>query len=144
MKKDKRLSLLINIIVVITFAFAGCSVDDDSSPSSPLSYLTIDVDVDKNVYYIGETVTVFVQATQDCYLTLYDISTQGEVSQIFPNQFASDNLLRGGETYRIPAEADEFDFEITGPPGTEEVQATCVTPDSEQQAEDTVTFEVVW
>jgi hypothetical protein len=86
---------------------------------------SIDLKVDKPIYQIGENIFITVRPSRDCYLTLYDISTLGEVTQIFPNHFAADNLLQAAQLYRIPSEADAFDFEVTGPPGIERVRAIC-------------------
>ena len=115
----KKLGLVVSLLLIVTF-LSGCYTAPPPSPQTPF---TLGVSVDKNVYRIGEKIVITVQASQGCYLTLYDISTVGEVTQIFPNQFASDNLIKGGVTYHIPTEADSFDFEITGPPGIERVRA---------------------
>ena len=142
--RNKRWNFfIIGFFTVIALFSKGCG-EDNTSPTEPFNTLALYVDVDKSVYSIGEFVTVYVKATTDCYLVLYDIDTQGEVSQVFPNQYASDNLLEGGVVYQIPTETDEFDYQVVGPPGTEQVHGVCVTPDSSQQAEDTATFQVVW
>ena len=115
----KKLGLVVSLLLIVTF-LSGCYTAPPPSPQTPF---TLGVSVDQNVYRIGEKIVISVQASQDCYLTLYDISTVGEVTQIFPNQFASDNLIKGGVAYHIPTEADSFDFEITGRPGIERVRA---------------------
>jgi hypothetical protein len=81
--------------------------------------------VDRPSYRVGENIVISVRSNQSCYLTLYDISTQGEVTQIFPNQYASNNFIEANYTYPIPDQDDTFDFEITGPGGTERVRAVC-------------------
>lgn len=89
----------------------------------------LQVSVGKTTYKVGEKIVISVRATHSCYLTLYDISTVGEVTQIFPNKFATDNFIEGGYTYPIPDQQDKFDFEIIGPSGVERVRAVCTIED---------------
>lgn len=90
---------------------------------------TLQVSVPKTTYMVGETIVISVRASQSCYLTLYDISTVGEVTQIFPNKYAARNFIEAGHVYPIPDDTDEFDFEITGPSGMERVRAVCTIED---------------
>jgi len=124
-------------------AALAVSKSSSSSSSESSNVFTIDISSDKSVYHIGEKIVFTVQASLDCYLTLIDTDTQGNVTQIFPTQSSSDNFLRGGQVYRIPSETDTFDWIIVGPPGTEQVQAIAVTVDSTQRAEDIVSFQVI-
>ena len=112
----KRLFLISVLVLVILLS--GCY-----TPQPRTIPFTIDVKVDKPIYRIGGKIFITVRASQTCYLSLYDISTEGEVTQIFPNKFALDNLIQGGQIYRIPATSDTFDFEVTGPPGIERIRA---------------------
>jgi hypothetical protein len=113
----KKFCMVLSLILLV-IALHGCY----TAPSSPPPF-TIEVKVDKDVYHVGDFVVVIVRASQECHLTLYDISTEGEVTQIFPNQFAQDNWIQGEAVYRIPDKQDSFDFEIIGPPGIERVRA---------------------
>jgi len=94
-------------------------------PPPPPNDFSLSVWVDRPEYAINEKVVVNVQTTRDCYLTLFDITPAGTVTQIFPNRFASDNLVQANLTYQIPDLADKFDFQVTGPTGTETVHAVC-------------------
>ncbi len=115
-----RAKLIVGMLFLVFFV-SSCYTQPQPTPEP----LMIEVQVDKPVYRIGEFIVLTVRSNQDCYLALYDISTEGEVSQIFPNKYANDNLIRGGRLYRIPTETDNFDYEITGPPGIERVRAVC-------------------
>ena len=106
----KKLSFALVIFSLIALLY-GCTPATPPLAPSPEAF-TIDVKVDKPIYTIGENIYITVQSSQNCYLTLYDISTEGEVTQIFPNRFAADNLIQGVQVYRIPDETDQFDFEI--------------------------------
>lgn len=133
------------ILVFWTIAtLGGCGGISDSSPTGPLSALTVILSANKSSYAIGDTIIFTIKANSDCYLTLYNTKSTGVASQIFPNEFASDNLLTGGTTYEIPDENDMFDFIVTGPTGLEYVKAVVVdATNSNIQAEDTVSFQVV-
>lgn len=113
----KKFCLVLSLVLFVVVLY-GCY----TAPPPPPPF-TIEVKADKEVYHIGEMVIFAVRASQSCYLTLYDISTKGEVTQIFPNRYAQDNWIQGGTVYRIPDKQDSFDFEITGPPGMERVRA---------------------
>lgn len=119
MKKHVVVSVCLLLVIM-----QGCYAPPVKPPQEIHNLL---VRVDKNMYKIGEKIVITVQTTRDCYLSLWDTSTKGEVTQIFPNRFASDNLIRRGAAYRIPDQNDQFDFEITGPPGIERVRGVCTT-----------------
>ena len=116
---------------------------DDSSSSKSSTNLTLDLSIDRGLYHIGEKFILIVQASMDCYITVYDIDTQGITRQIFPNEWKSDNLIRGGQTYRIPSESDSFDWVVTGPIGVEQIRAEAISLDSTQRAEDMASFQVI-
>jgi len=115
--------LLIVCVALGMVLLQGCFYTASTPPGAQPVPFTIEVFVDKSVYRVGEYIVITVRASQDCYLSLYDISTLGEVSQLFPNRFASNNQLQRGRAYRIPAEADAFNFKIFGPAGVERIRA---------------------
>lgn len=102
-------------------------------PALPLEtaseMLTLDIATNQASYRSGERVVVTIRASQTCYLTLYDISVNGEVAQIFPNGHSDANRLEAGNTYRIPAASDSFDFAISGDPGMERFLAVATKED---------------
>jgi hypothetical protein len=113
----KKLCVVLSLFLSITLMYGCYTTPPQERP------FTMNIGVDKPTYRVGDEVVITVRTSRTCYLTLYDISTEGEVTQIFPNQFASDNLVQGGYEYRIPTQTDRFYFEISGPPGTERVRA---------------------
>jgi hypothetical protein len=113
-------------ILLIAAGLQGCySAAPTPSPEPTPTPFTIELKTDKNTYRIGELIVFTIRTGRDCYVSLYDTTTQGEVFQIFPNRYATDNLIDGGQMYRIPDTSDAFDFEVTGPPGIERVRAVC-------------------
>ncbi|PID55614.1 hypothetical protein CSB45_15125 [candidate division KSB3 bacterium] len=113
-------------LIVFTAFIGGCALAPSSGRggTKPKAF-SMEVKVAKKVYKPGELIVVDVWASEDCYLSLYDISTQGEVTQIFPNSYAADNLIQGRRIYPIPAKSDAFDFEVSGPAGLEKVRGVC-------------------
>mgnify|MGYP002817753149 CR=1 FL=1 len=70
----------------------------------------------RNEYQVGEKVIFHVKSDRDAYLTLLDISSNGDVTVIFPNAYHEDNFLRGERTYQIPTQ-------VYGPAGLERIKA---------------------
>lgn len=112
-------------LVLFVLALHGCYTPAPSPGGVSQQPFSLQVKVGKTTYKISEKIVFSVQTTRNCYLTLYDISTEGEVTQIFPNQFATDNYIEAGYTYPIPDQKDSFDFEIVGPAGLERVRGVC-------------------
>jgi hypothetical protein len=82
---------------------------------------------EKASYVVGEKVTFFVQAEQDCYLTLIDIGTSGNVTVLFPNAYDRNNRIAAGRRYEIPGAGYGFDIHVNGPPGVERLKAIATT-----------------
>ncbi len=126
MKKFGVLGCVLMFILVVHGCYTPAPPVGGGASQQPFS---IRVSVGKNTYAVSEKIVISVRSTHDCYLTIYDISTIGEVTQIFPNQYATDNFIEGGYTYPIPDQKDNFDFEVTGPGGMERVRAVCTIED---------------
>ncbi len=95
------------------------------APGEPPLGVKLWADRETNRYRVGEKVTFFVEATKDCYLTLLNIGTSGQVKLLFPNQFQKANRIKAGIVHRIPAPDAPFELTFVGPPGTEGVMAIC-------------------
>jgi len=82
---------------------------------------------DKNSYTIGEKVVFNVEAERDCYLTLIDIGTSGNLTVLFPNAYDQNNRIQAGRRYEIPGASYGFDIHVGGPTGVERVKAIVTT-----------------
>lgn len=92
--------------------------------------LNVDVWTDRDdgsSYQEGDNITIYFRASRDCYVTLYDLDTRGNIGLIFPEQPDQNNFVVGDEIYMIPDRSADFEFEVTGPPGTEYVQMVAST-----------------
>src|SRR5271154_6706868 len=53
-------------------------------------------------YALGEAVQLFVRTNQDAYVTALSIGPTGNVTQIFPNAFHTNNLVQAHHPIAIP------------------------------------------
>jgi hypothetical protein len=95
------------------------------TPSSPPMAVKLWADRESNRYRVGETVVFFVETNRDCYLTLLNIGTSGQVRVLFPNSFQKANAVLGDIEQAVPGETATFEFTLAGPPGVEGVTAIC-------------------
>jgi len=124
MRYSGRMSIIVGAALMLAGGCVSSKPPTQPTPT-PAPTFNIELKADKPAYRVGEFIYLTVRSTQECFLSVYDISTLGEVTQIFPNRYAADNKIQGNAVYRIPADSDRFDFEVTGPPGTERVRAVC-------------------
>jgi len=73
-------------------------------------------------YYDGDNIVVYFRANRDAFVSIYSIDTRGRVNLLFPADPTEDNYVRGGVTYSLPGEDADYDLEINGPEGFENIQ----------------------
>lgn len=71
----------------------------------------------------GENLVIYFRANRDCYVTIYDLDTKGDINLLYPYDYRDDNFVQGGVVYTIPDYYDDFVLRVNGPPGLEFVQA---------------------
>ncbi len=86
--------------------------------------LSLEIWLDKKAYEPGERLEVHFSITKDCYVYIYDISTEGKVTLLFPNAFQPENFLSAGR-YSIPDR--RYSLVVEGSPGLEYLQAIAST-----------------
>ena len=135
--KEKRMLL---VVMIMLFAVAGifsparADLRKQFQPGKIIVKPTfkIDIWVDKGcggTYKIGDRLTVYFKSTKDCYLTLFDVTPGGRVRLLFPNRYRTDNFFQADRVHAIPAKDDDFEFEVTPPPGQETIRAVAtLTP----------------
>jgi hypothetical protein len=74
-------------------------------------------------YAVGEKMAVYFEVTQAAYVTVIDVTPDGDKTIIFPNAFQTANDCKPGVTYRIPPHGASFSLQVTGPAGTDRVMA---------------------
>jgi len=88
--------------------------------------LSVDVWINKEeggVFTSGEKMQVFFRASQDAYVLIYNIDTEGYIHLIYPFRPNDPALVQGGESYRVPSRHDPYDLVAEGPQGIEYVVA---------------------
>lgn len=93
--------------------------------ADPSIGLEIEIENNQRTYQIGETISFNVSALKDGYITLWEIgSSKSGPKRIFPNQFSHNHLfVRAGENSSIGGDSTNFTFEVTGPPGRNDIYA---------------------
>ena len=82
---------------------------------------------ESGVFKDGEKMVINFFANQSCFIKIYSINAEGEMSLIFPNLFCLDNKIEGGKLYKIPDKSYGFEF-LMGPPyGVEFIRAEAST-----------------
>ncbi len=84
---------------------------------------------DRQEYSPGDTIAFNFRSDRDCYLTLINIATSGNITILFPNRYHPHNFIRAGVTYRVPDADYGFEFNVTGPRGTDRVKAIATLQD---------------
>jgi len=96
----------------------------------PDTKLNVDLSLDKSsfsTYRQGSKMQIRFSVNDDCYITLYNIDSQGKVTLLYPNQYHRDNFARKGMAYSIPAPEDQFEFVVRGKGGLESIIAIAST-----------------
>jgi TolB-like protein len=79
-------------------------------------------------YRLGDRIVIYFASGRDCYLRLINIGPTGNVLQLFPNRYHSDNFIRAGHIYSLPGpEYGGFEFRLGPPAGLETVKAIAST-----------------
>lgn len=78
---------------------------------------------------IGDPAQVFFEAERDCYVTVFDFSTDGSITILFPNRFQPDNRVKAGRVYSIPSEDAGYKIRVRGPAGLERLKLLATTED---------------
>ncbi|MDQ8181714.1 DUF4384 domain-containing protein [Pelagicoccus sp. SDUM812005] len=102
----------------------------ESVPDSQGSELSLEVWVKRagvnhaeRSFRLGDEVRVCVRATKDCYLTLLNVSSDGEMTILFPNRHNQNNRIQGGITHEIPSDGYGFNIVLEEPLGMDRLKA---------------------
>lgn len=87
---------------------------------------TLDVEIwtdnESGNYHQGDEIKIYFRVSDDSYVTVYNIDTEGRVNLIYPYDKYDDPYVEGGRIYRIPDINDDYDLVLRGPAGTENIQ----------------------
>lgn len=100
---------------------------------NPQPQFDVEVSVDKDpsgnsipTYNIGERIVVTVRTSADAYVYLYNVRSNGEITQFMPNSYdsaGSDNYVRAGQARTFPPASARYNLQVDGPSGTDKIIA---------------------
>ncbi|XKM43813.1 DUF4384 domain-containing protein (plasmid) [Rhizobium ruizarguesonis] len=73
-------------------------------------------------YAIGEVVGLFIQSSENAYVTVLNVSPNGSVVKLFPNKYQTDALVGAGKRVQVPDPASGARLQVSGPVGQEEIK----------------------
>jgi hypothetical protein len=102
--------------VSISFTATVQEVSEELDP-----YFKIGFSSNKKVYTVGETIQFELEATKDSYITLFSVKEDNSIAMFFPNQYLTENYVKGGIQRTIPNEQERsiIDFTAQPEPGKE-------------------------
>lgn len=87
----------------------------------PTLPLKVQVWTDRKTYKESESIVIFIKGNRDFYGRVVDINPEGDIVQLFPNDYRKDNLFKAGVVYRIPDGADQFTLRVVPPFGEDRI-----------------------
>jgi hypothetical protein len=73
-------------------------------------------------YRIGDELIVHIRANRDCYLTVLDLQTSGNLYVLLPNQYQTETRAKADATVAVPGSDAPFTIAVNGPEGVEGVK----------------------
>ena len=135
----KKLSTVIYAILfsVLLSGVAAAQPRIVVSPQSivvnPLPSFEVDVFTDRDTsgdatpsYQIGENISIGVRVSEDAFVYLFNVRSNGVVDQILPNRLdanGENNRVRAGQTKYFPPQNAGYNFSVDGPQGLDKVIA---------------------
>lgn len=80
---------------------------------------TVDISLDHadGIYYDGQSLTATITPRQSGYLYVFNVDSEGNQVQLFPNRYQSNNQVQAGQTVTIPEFGARFRININAPFG---------------------------
>ena len=77
------------------------------------------VDRPTYTYAVGEPVRIWVETNRDAYVTVLNTDPVGETTQLFPNEYQSNNFIRANRAVEVPDPDSQSRIVVTGEVGDE-------------------------
>lgn len=127
----KRLVASLALLLLLPLGFSqGFVISPQAIVVNPAPSFGVDVWLDRDTsgdgspeYQVGERVDISVRVDEASFVYLFDVRPNGEITQIFPNRYDSDNYLRAGEVRTFPPSGARYVFNIAPPRGLSKVIA---------------------
>jgi len=119
--------MLLTLLTTGLFVSQSVRADHDDDDNNREEYQNQPVKIDRYLdvevwpdhsdgeYYEGNNVVIRYRASADAFVAIYSIDTKGRVNLLFPSSRDEDNFVRGGITYDLPGDDDDYNLIVSGP-----------------------------
>ena len=94
---------------------SGETIDDPSAP------LNVKLWTDKKEYKSSEKIKIYIKGNKPFYARVVYKDARGNMVQLLPNPYKTDNYFNGGVVYEIPSGNDKFELDVSPPFGKENI-----------------------
>ena len=70
-------------------------------------------------FYDGDDLELTLKVSRDCYITLLNVDSDGNITMVFPNGYSSNSFVKAGQTVNIPGDYN-FNLNPSLPKGSME------------------------
>lgn len=81
--------------------------------------LSASVDRKDATYARGDAVKIALKVNENAYVVVYNVGPKGKVTQLFPNRFQKDNLIKAGHETQVPSAGSSAEIKVSGNLGGE-------------------------
>jgi hypothetical protein len=92
--------------------------EDEMDPDAPL---TVKVWTSKKEFKEGDNIVIFVQGNRNFYARIVDISSNGDIIQLLPNDYRQIAYFKADKVYMIPDQGDLFALTASPPFGEDQI-----------------------
>jgi hypothetical protein len=78
-------------------------------PGDP--YFKVQGKLNRPVFMAGEEAKIAASCTKDCFLTILNLTADGKINILLPNQFEQSRKIKAGETYSFPPQGLGLEME---------------------------------
>jgi len=65
-------------------------------------FFKLEAKLNRERYQSGDEMVITIKSTKDCYVYVFNILSDETVNALLPNQYLAENMIRKGETLRVP------------------------------------------
>lgn len=104
-------------------------VKKDALMEEPTAPLTVKLWTDQKSYRVNDKIKIYLRGNKPFYARIVYQDASGNLIQLIPNPYRSNNYFNGGVTYEIPSGTDRFDLQVSPPLGAEKILLYTSTSD---------------
>lgn len=101
-----------------SLAQVGKTLNAADNPAAPL---TVQVWTDQTRYRSAERVKIFLKGNRPFFGRILYRDARGQLLQLLPNPYRTENYFQGGVVYEIPSGNDRFTLDVSPPFGEEQI-----------------------